>query len=165
MLQYHLRPASRHCWFQEMIEGELKLFFHPEMQISLMFLCSLIFMIILSRLLLFLACHVHCSYRWVLMCTELFFEGLRLGFFITSCSSSRALKKMLQLMFFPQMLTTVALQNSWIMCMAYKFSLPTFLFACSFSGSDHFLVCLGGGIISLHFTELTLFMTSDNTSL
>jgi len=36
-----------------MIEGELQLLFRPEMQMALMFLCSPVFMITLSRLLLF----------------------------------------------------------------------------------------------------------------
>lgn len=43
-----------------------------------MFLCSLNIYdnSVMSTSVLFLVCHVRCRYRWILMCMELFFEGL-----------------------------------------------------------------------------------------
>lgn len=73
---------------------------------------------------------------------------------------------MLQLMFFSPNVSHCGFAKFTDHVYGLQIFPPNFsLFACSFSGSDHFLVCLGGGIVSLYFTELTLFMTSDNTSL
>lgn len=48
-----LTPCCSHRQLQELLRGQIKLFLRPEMQMCVVILCSLVFVVILSRPLLF----------------------------------------------------------------------------------------------------------------
>lgn len=110
-----------------MLRGEIKLFLHPEMQMSLIFLCSPVFVVVLSRLLLFPALSLTSQIHMDINVHGVILGGFGVvdwAFYFTSCSSNSALKKMQ--LFVLQVLTAAALQNSWLIRVACTFSFSTF---------------------------------------
>lgn len=109
-----------------MLRGEIKLFLHPEMQMSVVIRSSLVFVVILARPLVFPALSVTSQIQMDVNVDTVILRGVGVVDWgvSASCSSNSPLEKMQ--LFVLWMLTTVALQNSWLICMAYTFSISTF---------------------------------------
>lgn len=86
-----VQPERGKTKFQEVLHGPIKLLLHPEMQMSVVILCPLVFVVILSRPLLFPALSLPSRIEM-----DINVHGVVLGGagIVDCCSSNSALKKM-----------------------------------------------------------------------